>query len=72
MASHWFNNILGRALQKVAIKKEEAADCIRKILRRRVMISSARQAVAGLLTVGAVHGVKYVSSKMKKAWRSWW
>ncbi|XP_057812009.1 uncharacterized protein LOC131026238 isoform X1 [Salvia miltiorrhiza] len=62
----------GRAAQKVAIKKEEAANYIRKILRRKVMVSSARQAVAGLLTVGAVHGVKYVGSKMKKAWRSWW
>lgn len=63
----------GRVIQKVAIKsKEEAADCMGKILRRKVMVSSARQAVAGLLTVGAVHGVKYVGSKMKKAWRSWW
>lgn len=66
----WVNRILGRAAQKVAIKKEEAADCIRKTLRRKVMVSSARQAVAGLLTAGAVHGVKYVGSKMKKAWRS--
>lgn len=71
LTSHWFNHTLGRALQRVAITKEEAADCIRKILRRKVMISSARQAVAGLLTAGAVHGAKYVSSKMKKAWRSW-
>ncbi|KAL1537536.1 phosphatidate cytidylyltransferase, mitochondrial-like isoform X2 [Salvia divinorum] len=62
----------GRAAQKLAFKKEEAADCIRKTLRRKVMLSSARQAVAGLLTAGAVHGVKYVGSKMKKAWRSWW
>ncbi|XP_047973849.1 phosphatidate cytidylyltransferase, mitochondrial isoform X4 [Salvia hispanica] len=65
--NHW----AGRATQKVAIKREEAADCIRKTLRRKVMVSSARQAVAGLLTAGAVHGVKYVGSKMKKAWRSW-
>ncbi|KAH6776214.1 hypothetical protein C2S52_013775 [Perilla frutescens var. hirtella] len=63
----------GRAVQKVAMKsKEEAADCLRKILRRKVMVSSARQAVAGLVTVGAVHGLKYVGKKMKKAWRSWW
>lgn len=71
MVFRWVNRILGRATQKVAIKREEAADCIRKTLRRKVMVSSARQAVAGLLTAGAVHGVKYVGSKMKKAWRSW-
>lgn len=52
--------------------KEEAADCMRKILRRKVMVSSARQAVAGLLSVGAFHGLRYVGSKMQKAWRSWW
>ncbi|KAL0398084.1 UNVERIFIED_CONTAM: Phosphatidate cytidylyltransferase, mitochondrial [Sesamum radiatum] len=63
----------GRAVQKVAIKsKEEAADCMRKILRQKVMVSSARQAVAGLLTVGVVHGLRYVGSKMHKAWKSWW
>ncbi|KAL0363774.1 UNVERIFIED_CONTAM: Cationic amino acid transporter 5 [Sesamum calycinum] len=63
----------GRAVRKVVIKsKEEAADCMRKILRQKVMVSSARQAVAGLLTVGVVHGLRYVGSKMHKAWKSWW
>ncbi|KAL0352646.1 UNVERIFIED_CONTAM: Phosphatidate cytidylyltransferase, mitochondrial [Sesamum angustifolium] len=63
----------GRAVRKVVIKsKEEAADCMRKIVRQKVMVSSARQAVAGLLTVGVVHGLRYVGSKMHKAWKSWW
>ncbi|PIN17252.1 Phosphatidate cytidylyltransferase [Handroanthus impetiginosus] len=61
----------GRAIGKVVIKsKEEAADCMRKILRRKVMVSSARQAVAGFLTVGAVHGLRYLGKKMHKAWKS--
>lgn len=67
------HNHEGRAVRKVVIKsKEEAADCMRKILRQKVMVSSARQAVAGLLTVGVVHGLRYVGSKMHKAWKSWW
>lgn len=44
---------------------------MRKVLRNKVMASSARQAVAGLFTVGAVHGVKYLAKKMNKAWKSW-
>lgn len=51
--------------------REEAAECMRKIVRRRVMVSSARQAVSGLLTVGAVSGVRYLANKMHKAWKSW-
>ncbi|KAK6150243.1 hypothetical protein DH2020_017768 [Rehmannia glutinosa] len=66
-------NESGRAVRNVVIKsKEETADCMRRILRQKVMVSSARQAVAGLLTVGAVHGFRYVGSKMRKAWKSWW
>lgn len=34
------------------------------------MVSSARQAVAGFVTVGAVHGIRYLGNKMKKAWKS--
>ncbi|KAI3513012.1 hypothetical protein L1887_20336 [Cichorium endivia] len=50
--------------------REEAAVRMQKVLRRRVMISSARQAVAGFITVGAVHGIKYLGKKMQKAWKS--
>ncbi|XP_076903963.1 uncharacterized protein LOC143559188 isoform X2 [Bidens hawaiensis] len=50
--------------------REEAATLMQKVLRRRVMISSARQAVAGFIAVGAVHGVKYLGKKMMKAWKS--
>ncbi|KAK9063470.1 hypothetical protein SSX86_017340 [Deinandra increscens subsp. villosa] len=50
--------------------REEAAALMQKVLRRRVMISSARQAVAGFITAGAVHGIKYLGKKMMKAWKS--
>ncbi|KAI7746956.1 hypothetical protein M8C21_021171 [Ambrosia artemisiifolia] len=50
--------------------REEAATLMQKVLRRRVMISSARQAVAGFIAVGAVQGVKYLGKKMTKAWNS--
>ncbi|CAH2041009.1 unnamed protein product [Thlaspi arvense] len=61
----------GKVKREVVIgSREEAAECMRKIVRRRVMVSSARQAVAGLLTVGAINGVKYLANKMCKAWKS--
>lgn len=61
-----------RAVQTVVINsKEEVAECIRKILSRKVAVSSARQVVAGLLTGGVVHGVKYLGRKMLKACKSW-
>ena len=41
------------------------------ILKRKVMVSSARQAVSGLLAVGGVHGMRYLGAKMRKAWNSW-
>ena len=64
----WF---VGRVKQEVVIgSKEEAAQCMQKLLRNKVMISSARQAVAGLLTVGVFGGARYVSKKMQKAWKS--
>ncbi|XP_052173728.1 uncharacterized protein LOC127789025 isoform X2 [Diospyros lotus] len=62
----------GKVIREVAIgSREEVAKCMRKIVRRQVMFSSARQAVSGLLTVGAVHGARYLASKMRKAWKSW-
>lgn len=35
------------------------------------MISSARQAVSGLLAGGAVNAARYLGQKMEKAWKSW-
>ncbi|KAH7836574.1 hypothetical protein Vadar_003021 [Vaccinium darrowii] len=62
----------GKVTRELVIgSREEAAECMRKIVRRRVMVSSARQAVSGLLTVGAVSGVRYLANKMHKAWKSW-
>ncbi|PSS36560.1 Phosphatidate cytidylyltransferase [Actinidia chinensis var. chinensis] len=61
----------GQAMRELVIgSREEAAECMRKIVRRKVMVSSARQAVSGLLMVGAVHGVRYLANKMHKAWKS--
>ncbi|KAF3630774.1 putative haloacid dehalogenase-like hydrolase domain-containing protein 3-like [Capsicum annuum] len=55
----------GRVTQQVMIgSKEQAAECMKRIVRRKVMFSSTRQAVAGLLIAGAVHGVRYVANKM--------
>ncbi|XP_024021782.1 phosphatidate cytidylyltransferase, mitochondrial isoform X2 [Morus notabilis] len=50
--------------------REEGAKCMQNILRRKVMVSSARQAVSGLLAVGAVNGMRYVGRKIRKAWES--
>lgn len=50
--------------------REEAVTRMQKVLRCRVMVSSARQAVAGFITVGAVHGIRYLGKKMLKAWKS--
>ncbi|KAL6970841.1 hypothetical protein U1Q18_030525 [Sarracenia purpurea var. burkii] len=62
----------GQVTHKVVLgSREEASKCMRKIVRRRVMVSSVRQAVSGLLTVGAVHGIRYLANKMHKAWTSW-
>lgn len=62
----------GKIRAEVVVRsREEAAECMRKILRRKVMVSSARQAVSGLLTAGTVNGVRYLSKKMSKAWKSW-
>ncbi|KAG7963763.1 hypothetical protein I3843_09G134300 [Carya illinoinensis] len=61
----------GRVIHEVSIgSREEAAKCMQKVLRRTVMVSSARQAVAGLLTAGGVNAVRYLSNKMCKAWKS--
>ncbi|XP_059656922.1 uncharacterized protein LOC132303589 isoform X2 [Cornus florida] len=62
----------GQVIREVVINsREEVAECMQKVMRHRVMISSARQAVSGLLTVGAVRGVRYFANKMSKAWKSW-
>lgn len=50
--------------------KDAAANCVRRALRRRVMVSSARQAVSGLLASGGAVAVRYLGKKMAKAWQS--
>ncbi|GAV75041.1 Mmp37 domain-containing protein [Cephalotus follicularis] len=62
----------GRVINEVMTgSREEVARCMKKVLRRKVMVSSARQAASGLLTVGGVNAARYLASKMQKAWRSW-
>ncbi|XP_034681142.1 phosphatidate cytidylyltransferase, mitochondrial isoform X3 [Vitis riparia] len=62
----------GRVIRKVVVgSREEAAECMRGVLRRKVMVSSARQAVSGLVAVGGVNAIRYLANKMEKAWKSW-
>ncbi|GMN48018.1 hypothetical protein TIFTF001_017199 [Ficus carica] len=64
-------NLGGGNVHELAISsREEAAKCMQKILKWRVMVSSARQAVSDLLAVGAVNGMRYLARKMRKAWKS--
>ncbi|KAK0578319.1 hypothetical protein LWI29_008567 [Acer saccharum] len=65
-------NRSGQVINEVMISsREEAAKCMQKVLRRTVMISSARQAVSGLLAAGGVNAARYVAKKLHKAWKSW-
>ncbi|KAL1218115.1 hypothetical protein V5N11_002391 [Cardamine amara subsp. amara] len=50
--------------------REEAAKCMEKVMRRRVMVSSGRQAVSGFLAAGAINATMYLCQKMRKAWNS--
>ncbi|KAG1366304.1 phosphatidate cytidylyltransferase, mitochondrial [Cocos nucifera] len=50
--------------------REVAAKCVRKALRRLVMVSSARQAVSGVLAAGGVNAARYLGKKISKAWKS--
>ncbi|XP_026427055.1 phosphatidate cytidylyltransferase, mitochondrial-like isoform X2 [Papaver somniferum] len=62
----------GRVIREVVIgSREETVECLRKVLRRKVMVSSARQAFAGLLSAGAVNSAQYLTRKMGKALKSW-
>uniref|UniRef100_A0A7C8YLE6 Phosphatidate cytidylyltransferase, mitochondrial n=1 Tax=Opuntia streptacantha TaxID=393608 RepID=A0A7C8YLE6_OPUST len=62
----------GPVVHEVVIaSRAEAANCVEKFIRRKVMVSSARQAVSGLLTVGISRGSRYLANKVSKAWKSW-
>ncbi|KAI3901014.1 hypothetical protein MKW92_052052 [Papaver armeniacum] len=62
----------GRVIREVVVgSREETVECLRKVLRRKVMVSSARQAFAGLLSAGAVNSAQYLARKMGKALKSW-
>uniref|UniRef100_A0A0D9XSZ9 Phosphatidate cytidylyltransferase, mitochondrial n=1 Tax=Leersia perrieri TaxID=77586 RepID=A0A0D9XSZ9_9ORYZ len=54
----------------IVSSKDMAATCVRKALRTRVMVSSARQAVSGLLASGGAVAARYLGKKMSKAWKS--
>ncbi|PNY16151.1 hypothetical protein L195_g012862, partial [Trifolium pratense] len=62
----------GRIIHDAKISSREgAANCLQRILRRKVMVSSTRQAISGLLAVGGVGATRYVANKINKAWKSW-
>ena len=64
--------ISGQIIRDVGIgSREEAAKCLQGILRQRVRVSSARQAISGFLAVGGVNGTRYIANKISKAWKSW-
>ncbi|RLN11809.1 hypothetical protein C2845_PM09G07420 [Panicum miliaceum] len=54
----------------VVSSKDMAANCVRRALRHRVMVSSARQAICGLLASGGAVAAQYLGKKMTKAWQS--
>jgi hypothetical protein len=54
----------------VVSSKDMAANCVRRALRHRVMVSSARQAICGLLASGGAVAAQYLGKKMAKAWQS--
>ncbi|RYR17249.1 hypothetical protein Ahy_B03g062018 isoform B [Arachis hypogaea] len=61
----------GKIVNDIAISsREQAANCLERILRRKVMVSSARQAISGLLAVGGVNATKYLAKKVNKAWKN--
>ncbi|KAH9747125.1 CDP-diacylglycerol synthase [Citrus sinensis] len=65
-------NESGRVVSEVIVRsRDKAAKCLQNVLRRKVMISSARQAVSGLLAAGGVNAARYLGKKMEKAWKSW-
>ncbi|KAJ6945896.1 phosphatidate cytidylyltransferase [Populus alba x Populus x berolinensis] len=62
----------GRVLHEVVIgSREEAARSMQRIIRRTVMVSSARQAVSGFLAAGGINATRYLANKVRKAWKSW-
>lgn len=62
----------GRVLHEVVIgSREEAARSMQRVIRRTVMVSSARQAVSGFLAAGGINATRYLANKVRKAWKSW-
>ncbi|KAH7683754.1 Phosphatidate cytidylyltransferase protein [Dioscorea alata] len=50
--------------------RDKVKNSVHKVLRRIVMISSARQAVSGLVAAGGVNAAVYLARKISKSWRS--
>ncbi|KAL5976714.1 hypothetical protein ACLOJK_021047 [Asimina triloba] len=50
--------------------RADAAKSVRRAVSRRVMVSSARQAVSGILAAGGVNACRYLAKKMSKARKS--
>ena len=58
------------AASVAAAPQAQAQALLRGALAATVAASSRRQALAGLLTAGLGNAARYVSSKVRKAWRS--
>ncbi|PKA65159.1 hypothetical protein AXF42_Ash013280 [Apostasia shenzhenica] len=50
--------------ESMIFSREQAANCVCRSLRRAVMVSSARQAVSGLLATSGVNVARYVMKKI--------
>ncbi|KAJ4831197.1 hypothetical protein Tsubulata_007573 [Turnera subulata] len=62
----------GRVLQEGMVNSREvAARSVQKVIRRTVRVSSARQAISGLVATGGINAAMYLGNKVRKAWNSW-
>jgi hypothetical protein len=66
---HKYSSLEMRSCVAVS-SKDMAANFVRRALQHRVMVSSARQAVSGLLASGGAVAAQYLGKKMAKAWKS--
>ncbi|KAJ6806546.1 phosphatidate cytidylyltransferase, mitochondrial isoform X1 [Iris pallida] len=67
---HGSNGAGGVATQPLISSRQEAANHVRKVLRRTVRASSLRQALSGFLAAGGSNAARYLTQKMSKSWKS--
>ncbi|KAJ6844695.1 putative phosphatidate cytidylyltransferase, mitochondrial isoform X1 [Iris pallida] len=64
------SNGAGVATRPLISSRQEAANCVRRVLRRKVRASSVRQALSGFLAAGGSNAARYLAKKMSKSWKS--